>query len=868
MKKKKVTTRKLLSGPNTVAMKKSKATPLVDNLFETISSRRKFDFIGKKRKGETNHIGLSRYSSIEKRKNTLLKEYLASGKSFVFLDGRIGEQNNQLEEFDKAILRYQRVCESKSNRKKRKYNLSDGEENDCAFLQKDDFDDGIALDDETDETKKMRVLRQRGADNAQSESGSLGRDGSKPKSHKEVMVEVMLKDKYYRAQKAKDKEEDEQLMKELDKKFEDWKNSHSFNALSNKRSPKESLEVRFMPIQGEGPDAYDKQVKRLAGDMRAAPSDRTKTPEEIALEEKERLEQLEKQRQKRMDDDSSDGESNDDNEDSCATSSKKVRSVSGDDLGESFFPVEEEVGNKKGWVDDIIERESRSSIEEEDSASFEESDGEENGEEDGNEEDNVKYLKSSSLIDWELSDDSDDLSGDLEGDNHADEGIEAEPTIKQPPIEQDTLPFVIEAPKTFSELSKFLENRSDADIIEAINRIRACNGVRLAAENREKMQIFYANLLMYFAILTTKKPLNFNLLNLLVKPLVEMSMDIPFYAAVCARERLCLTRELFYKDIHNPGKSCWPSMKTLCLLRLWSITFPCSDFRHAVMTPAMLLMCEYLVRCPITSCRDIAIGSFLCSMVLSISRKSKKFYPEALIFLRTVLISALESGQKLPSHLQPWLKLRGCVSEVHSLDFLAVIDKADNSPIFSSDNFRISVLVSEMDILRGFVQVYDEYNSFPELFMPISTLLNEVSKQNHIPDELQEKINDVTKLIEKNVAEHHSLRQPLQLRKKRLEPIKMLNPKFEDNFVKGRDYDPDRERSEVKKLRKRLKREEKGATSELRKDNKFLAEAKMKAVAVEKEDRAEKARKGMAFLQEQQQAFNSGALGGKGKRRR
>ncbi|MCL7051069.1 hypothetical protein MKW94_025752, partial [Papaver nudicaule] len=251
-----------------------------------------------------------------------------------------------------------------------------------------------------------------------------------------------------------------------------------------------------------------------------------------------------------------------------------------------------------------------------------------------------------------------------------------------------------------------------------------------------------------------------------------------------------------------------------------------------------------------------------------ISRQSKKFYPEALIFLRTVLISALDLGEKLPSHLQPWLQLTANVSEAHSLDFLAVIDKTDDSPIFNSDNFRVSVLVSVTDILRGFVQVYEGYNSFPEIFMPISTLLNEVSRQNHIPDQLQEKINGVIKLIEVKVDEYWSLRQPLQLRQKRLEPIKLLNPKFEDNYVKGRDYDPDRERSEVKKLRKRLKREEKGAASELRKDNKFVAEAKMKAVAVEKQERAEKAGKAMAFLQEQQHAWNSGALGGKGKRRR
>lgn len=42
------------------------------------------------------------------RKKTLLKDYERSGKSSVFVDKRIGEQNEELGEFDKAILRSQR----------------------------------------------------------------------------------------------------------------------------------------------------------------------------------------------------------------------------------------------------------------------------------------------------------------------------------------------------------------------------------------------------------------------------------------------------------------------------------------------------------------------------------------------------------------------------------------------------------------------------------------------------------------------------------------------------------------------------------------------------------------------------------------
>ena len=48
------------------------------------------------------------------------------------------------------------------------------------------------------------------------------------------------------------------------------------------------------------------------------------------------------------------------------------------------------------------------------------------------------------------------------------------------------------------------------------------------------------------------------------------------------------------------------------------------------------------------------------------------------------------------------------------------------------------------------------------------------------------------------------------------------------SFVKGRDYDPDRERAEKRKLQKQVKHEAKRATRELRKDAFFLLEVKGK----------------------------------------
>lgn len=94
--------------------------------------------------------------------------------------------------------------------------------------------------------------------------------------------------------------------------------------------------------------------------------------------------------------------------------------------------------------------------------------------------------------------------------------------------------------------------------------------------------------------------------------------------------------------------------------------------------------------------------------------------------------------------------------------------------------YRAGVLVTVIENLRGFVDIYSELSSFTEIFSPISLLLNEVAQQGNLPDILQEKSKDVAQLIKKKINEHQILRRPLQMRKKKPVPIKLLNPKFEE----------------------------------------------------------------------------------------
>ncbi|KAK9934985.1 hypothetical protein M0R45_022104 [Rubus argutus] len=893
-------------GPKAMAMKVQPPKP---NPFETIWSRRKFDVLGKKRKGEERRVGLARSQAIEKRKKTLLKEYEQSGKSSVFVDKRIGEQNDELDEFDKAIRRTQRERLLKQNRKS-KYNLSDGEEDDFEFQslgalsQRDDFEDDMLPDDEEEdgvETAKKSYHKQNLLDQDLIEGNE-----NKHKSDKERYAEMILKSKYHKAEKSKEKDENKDLMEELDKKFT--------SVIASKALTNKSISTEYMKKHEEKSDSYDKLERELAMERRAQPSNRTKTPEEIAQEEREQLERLEEERQKRML--PTDDHSDDDSEDAEKPSSLRPRSISGDDLGDSFS-LEEEPRTKKGWVDKILQRKDASDSESEgdDCDSSEDSESPDDDGDEKSDEDNSEGERDLLNKDWEQSDD-DNLDIDLDEKDEEDdseendmddnayekemEPRELEKLKKKKPVQaskidgksldakkmpankqfstQSDLPYLIEAPKSIEELEALLDNLCNSDIALIIHRIRASNAIKLAAENKKKMQVFYGLLLQYFATLANKKPLNLELLNLLVKPLMEMSMETPYFAAVCARERILRTRTKFCETVKNPENSCWPASKTLFLLRLWSLIFPCSDFRHVVMTPAIFLMCEYLMRCPILSGRDVAVGSFLCSILLSITKQSRKFCPEAVSFLQILLMAAIERNPKSNKdseidHLmeikapEPLLYIHEHIDQIDPLNFLTIMDLPEDSSFFTSNKFRSSVLVTVIETLRGYVSSYEGFSSFPEIFLPISTLVLELAEQENMPSALTDKFKEVAQFIKTKAEEHCMQRRPLQMRKQKPVALKMLNPSFEEKFVKGRDYDPDRERVERKKLKKLLTQETKGAVRELRKDNYFLHEVKARDKALMEEERAEKYGNMRLFLQEQEHAMKSGQLG-KGRKRR
>lgn len=863
-------------------MKSTQST--TPNLFETIWSRRKFNILGKKKgKEEELRIGLSRSLAIEKRKKTLMKEYEENTKSAKFIDRRLGENDDTLQEFDKAILRMQRQFKVKEASK---YNLPDEEEDDFAPSQEDflhgmdDFNEQIELEDDGDDenagvSKLPRDLHlHSGTDSFKSHS--LDSTERRRKTNKQAYAEVILKDKYFKAKRAEEKEETEREIAALNKLTDDL--DDRLRALNN-RNLKHSAENQ----QDDMFDSYYKTMGELYFESRARPSERTKTPEEVAQEEREALENLEKERLSRMHaDDADEYEDVDDDigKHDFKSSSKMDRYISGDDLGYSFSTVKDNE-DKRGWVDAIYERDENEEHDQEDESSSGGSESDEDDDErtnddneDHEDEDNSSFESSKRCGDDREATDDDKASTVVKQIDSI--NLHKVEVNEQKARTHEELPYVIEVPNSLAEICSLLDNRNDVEVVEIIRRIFACNAVSLRKENRQKIQVFYGILLNYFAVLATRKPLNILIINSLVKPLIEIAREVPYFASICARERLLRIRTQFSEDNKIPGKSSWPSLKTLNLFRLWSQTFSCSDFRHVVMTPVILMTCEYLMHCPITSGRDIAVGSFLCSMLLSVTRMSQKYFPEVIFFFQMLLMCSTEINPGL-EHSLLFLKLKAsqpCLlihdkncSVDDKLDFFLIMDMDADSPYFISNNFKASLLSSAMKSLIEFINLYQGLSAFPEILQPIESLLHKVLQGPQLPEILRSNIEEVAAMIRRKSLERQSSRRPLEMRKRRPEPIKLLTPKFEENFVKGIDYDPDRERAQRKKLKKLLKKEAKGAVRELRKDNHFVLELKEKDRLVREQERSEKYGKALAFLQEQEHAFKSGQLG-KGRKRR
>ena len=122
------------------------------------------------------------------------------------------------------------------------------------------------------------------------------------------MDELIAKSKMYKAEKAKQRDDDEELLDKLDADFRVISQGGLLQALrkavghlkpTNKNTSL-NISQSGLPKEDDTKSDYDKIAKSLALDARAHAAEREKTSEQIEARQKRQLEEAERARLKRM----------------------------------------------------------------------------------------------------------------------------------------------------------------------------------------------------------------------------------------------------------------------------------------------------------------------------------------------------------------------------------------------------------------------------------------------------------------------------------------------------------------------------------------------------------------------------------------
>ncbi|KAG2492669.1 hypothetical protein HYH03_009084 [Edaphochlamys debaryana] len=228
------------------------------------------------------------------------------------------------------------------------------------------------------------------------------------------------------------------------------------------------------------------------------------------------------------------------------------------------------------------------------------------------------------------------------------------------------------------------------------------------------------------------------------------------------------------------------------------------------------------------------------------------------------------------------LALSGTVSTPPPpLDLYGTLGMTSSDPAVSTDGFKVSLLRAALLCVRrqaalaaaagpdgGVVAFFDQ------LFAPVLAAvgaLQHCAKQ--LPAEVEELRVSVYCQLEEAAARCVAQRRPLfHAGRARAgaaaagsvpaSQVREYNPRFEDEYRTGRDYDPDRTRAEDRRLKRQLAKERRGAIRELRRDAVFMAGERDAERQVVDAERLASERSFYSELQRQEADMRSGGQGG------
>jgi len=821
------------------------------NPFEVKMNKVKHTVVNKRvQKWEKGTPGVSRSKALNKRKDTLLREVHHMKKANTFHDKRIGENDSNLTADERMVQRF--AIERKKQASRGDFSLKDDEEEVLTHYGQslaENLQDTVGSDSEDEDDRRPKT--------AQYQFGGFSQDNEL--SWKDKMNEMIAESKKHKYERQAEKEKTLEATNELNTI---WKTVVPKTAYLMNLPKTQKKTSNFMLLFRD----LVEQQKSVGA------TDKTKTEEEVAKEEAEKLEKLEAERVSRMKE----------------SSVKKGPShVTADDLSDGFAldkPKEKMVAfnidkEKKETVtikrdrfgnDIIIDNQ-----EEEESNGEDESDNDnEDDDSDGDEEDD-----DAEEDDEDDEDEEDDKFSDLESnDESEEEGNEKElndkkkrPTLKSEKSKiakgtekshKDELPFTFSAPCSYQELATLLHGHSCQEQATIVGRLRACHHPSLAEGNKDKLESIHLYLLQYWGQLAADSPLDTRLITQLTPQIWEMSQMFKESTAKALQTYIVQRQSEHAAFVEKRGgRGCMPSVETILHLLLVDALFPTSDFSHPAATPALTFMSQILTEAPPKSSKDVYIGLLLCSIILKFVSLSKKYVPEVVTFLQGLLCLAIPSeksnkdirmfppfkqSSKIAQLLMVETSCDTCQEEWSLNDILS-----KDSKDLDSDEFRCYAINTLLGVMAQYLELWEELPCIKWIVQPWLAPLAALPTDNY-PENLQSKVKSL-------VAKIQNLKQSLkymQHEAKKPVPLKMFEPKIEESWSgKKKKGGPNKKVNEKQRLTHIHKREMKAAIREIKRDNEVLARHKLDTIIQKDAERKRKYNVLMNDLQQQEGDF-------------
>ncbi|XP_025920439.1 nucleolar protein 14 isoform X3 [Apteryx rowi] len=669
-------------------------------------------------------------------------------------------------------------------------------------------------------------------------SGQEVEEEEKPKSRKELIEELIAKSKQEKQERQTQRESALELTEKLDN---DWKEIQTLIARKTPKSEKKDKEEKTKP------DEYDMIVRELAFEMKAKPSDRMKTEEELAKEEQARLQKLEADRLRRM-------HGIDEQE-----TKKKPKHISADDLADGFILDKDDrrllsyklayfLYGQDGKIN--IENEEE---EEEEGRNEDSNENEEESEEENNEHEEESEEESATEDEEDVdADNHSDLESDLESEEEATGNKEqknqkSSEKKSQDMKEQDLkmeaarseLPYTFAVPESYEKFKSLLTGRTIEQQLIMLERIQKCNHPSLAMGNKAKLEKLFGFLLEYIGELATLDLPELKTIDKLVLPLYNLCQMFPETASDSIKFVLRDAAHDMEEIIEVKGRATFPGLDMLIYLKITALLFPTSDFWHPVVTPAFIYMSQLLTKCRITTLQDVVKGLFICCLFLEYVSLSRRFVPELINFLLGILHISLPKKQA-----QGYTVVHPFTPVGKNLELLLVCDKKDleswqkqNLPLSivtrlkeasrtEMNHIRLSCLAMCFDLIKKCAALYESLPSFHEIMHPVRILLTQHVPVSEYPEQMQEWYNSALRELE-NKVKHYT---PLVCEKKKPVPLKQYTPKIVKVLEFGKKQGGSKKEQERKRLIQKHKREFKGAIREIRKDNQFLARMQLSEI--------------------------------------